>query len=366
MKRSNSSAPQRARSRGGVALERSPGYATQNLPRGYSHWVAPPQAAAVHGHLQQQRAAVHGHPQQQRAAVHEHLQQQAAAVHGHPQQQRPAGYHPEHQRFRGNTSYSQTAPFQRAAGTTPGHGNHQRSTEMQSQWSEKGLYEGPSVLQTTEYSQLSSMQNLAGRMMRAPPPSTLTSSSVASGSTGGTFSSVSKSEQGGFQQGPDASQPSNLPYQMSLLQVTDNAGDFSRNMQAMQQTRSSHGVNGYVTVPNGQVSATVTTRHIPQEDPCSHCHKCVHTRCHTYHLPAHHPSHGDHANAGAVRIGYCPIHSCNRGPGSNRPFPRTCNLLEHLRGVHKLDIPRGVKLRAWLISQQFNPDLYVEYANPRP
>ncbi|RPB29943.1 hypothetical protein L211DRAFT_844836 [Terfezia boudieri ATCC MYA-4762] len=232
MKRSKSSAPQRARSRGGVALEGSPGYATQNMPRGYSHWVAlPPQAGAVHGHLQQQAAAFHGH-----------LQQQAAAFHGHLQQQRPAGYHPEHQRFRGSTSYSQTAPFQRAAATTPGHGNHQRSTEMQSQW---GFFEGPSVIQTTECSQSSSMQNLASRLMRAPAPSTGTSSS---GASGGTFSSVPESEQGGFQNGPDASQPSNLPYQMSLLQVTDSAGDFSRNIQAMQSTRSSHGVNGATRV----------------------------------------------------------------------------------------------------------------------
>jgi len=71
---------------------------------------------------------------------------------------------------------------------------------------------------------------------------------------------------------------------------------------------------------------------------------------------------GDHAAVGAVRIGYCPIHGCNRGPGSNRPFPRMSNLLEHLRGVHKEDIPQGAKLRSWLVSQGYDPGMLVEYA----
>jgi len=175
------------------------GYPTPNFSRGHSQLVAPvppPQAVTVHGHFQQ----------------------------------KSVGYTAEHQHVRGNIYHGQqTTPFQ---ATTAINGYHQGPGGMQSQWREKNLQGGTPVIQAPTYQQPSSMQHLAGRMMRAPAPSTLTTSSGASGSTGGTFSSVA-SDQGGL------------------------------------QPRSSYGVHEYMNAPYGQVSAT------SQQDQCSHCHTWI-------------------------------------------------------------------------------------------
>lgn len=176
----------------------------------------------------------------------------------------------EHQRFRENTSsfYSQTAPFQATTAITPGHGNHKASGGMQSQWREQNL-RGTPFIQAPGYPQPSPMQNhLASMGMRDPPPSTLTTSSGVWGSIGGTFSSVSSSDQDGFRRVPDASQSSNLPHPLSQLQITgdNNAGGFGGNMQP---SRSSYDVHGYMNGPYGQVPAT------PQQDQYSHYHTCT-------------------------------------------------------------------------------------------
>ena len=61
-----------------------------------------------------------------------------------------------------------------------------------------------------------------------------------------------------------------------------------------------------------------------------------------------------------MKIGYCPIFGCNRGPGYRRAFSRSCSLLEHLRGVHKENIPARTKLRTWMIENGYDPAAYVQ------
>ena len=177
------------------------------------------------------------------------------------QQQRSGGYTTE--RFRGNIPYGQTTPLQGTTAVTLEHGNNQRPAATQPPRRAKVLQGGSPATQA----QMSSMQNLVTRMIRAHPPST--TSSGASGSTGATFSSVSTNEHGDFRRKADAVQSPNLGYQLSQLQIADNAAGFDGNQQP---SRPSHGGHAYPSATYGQVPAT---RPIPQQDVCSHCHTCM-------------------------------------------------------------------------------------------
>ena len=172
----------------GVAQEQYTGYPTQNLPKGYSQLA--PRAATTSGYL----------------------------------------------------PHGQTSPFHGTTTIPPGYRNNQGSGEMQSsQWRVHG---GSPVTQTPGYQPPGLMQQyLATQRMHAPAPSTLRTSSGASGRIGATFSSTSTSDPESFWREPGASQPSNLHYQMSQPQIADNnAGGFGRYIHP---SRSSHGVHGY-------------------------------------------------------------------------------------------------------------------------
>ncbi|KAF8421002.1 hypothetical protein EV426DRAFT_709233 [Tirmania nivea] len=239
LRRSRLSAPQRIRTRVGNETLESPhyishtqyiGYPTQNLPKGNSQWVA----------------------------ASPHITADF--------QQKPVRYTTEHQRFRGNIPYNQTTPFQAAVNL--GHGN-QKSGEMLSPRREQDVHRDSPATQALGYPQPSSMQHLVARRIRVSASSTLTNSTTASGSTGGTFSSVSAREEGSLL---DAPQPSNLGYQLSQLQIADNTVDVDGNSQTMQPSRSSHGVHVYASASYGQVPAMMAAQPISQQDACSHCH----------------------------------------------------------------------------------------------
>ncbi|KAF8417857.1 hypothetical protein EV426DRAFT_352969 [Tirmania nivea] len=138
----------------------------------------------------------------------------------------------------------QKAPFQRTTAITLGHGNNQKPDEMKSPWREIQPHRDSPQPPPIRYSRPSPMQYL-DRGRRVPsPPSTLKSSSIASGTTGGTFPSVSGSEYGSFRWKPDASQLPNPSYQLS--------------MQTMQPSRSGYGV--YASEACEQVPAMVAAR----------------------------------------------------------------------------------------------------------
>ncbi|KAF8417856.1 hypothetical protein EV426DRAFT_352970 [Tirmania nivea] len=95
------------------------------------------------------------------------------------------------------TPLGQKAPFQRTTATILGHGNNQPD-EIQSPWREIDPHRDSPQPPRIRYSQPSPMQHLIRRKRVPSPPSTLKSSSIASGTTDGTSSSVSGSEYGGY------------------------------------------------------------------------------------------------------------------------------------------------------------------------
>lgn len=227
--------------------------------------------------------------------------------------------------------------------------------------------------QTSTMPTKSTMQEFLARRLRDTAPSTLTTStdaSAISGSSAGTFSSVSSYAPSDFRNRQDAYQPSRLSQQLSQMRITENVAELGENIQTFHPSWPTQG--GHENAMYGQRRAPMTITPGLSQGPCDKC-RCdcgrrVHS-CPSSQPPLHgvqYSSHGDNHPTERIQIGYCPIRDCNRGPGSRRPFPRTCNLLEHLRGVHKEEIPRGAKLRVWLVEQGYDPDLLVATVKPRP